>query len=383
MLRYATSPTRDMNIADLREAIINYLYAQKIGDNFIVRIEDIDKKRNIGGKDEEILMILEKFALPHSQLFHQSQNLHIHQTLAIRLLQEDKAFISTTNESLDKNLDINRLKEDKIAFSIRIKAPNGDNFIILQDDKTPTQNFASACDDMLSGVDFIICREENLANTLKQEYIKTQLGYIDNTKYIYLPTILNSTNSIKSLLEDGFLPDAIINYLILIGNETPKEIFTMPEAIEWFEVENISTTSVEFDIEKLKFINREHLKLIDNKKLSSLFGFDDNDIGELAKLYLQEVSTINELKIKIEAIFAPKDFDSKWGEEMKIIKNTIFNAPMIDSFEEFEKYIMVESGLEGEKLSKPLNLIMTSVQSEVALDAIYPLIKSYITEVVS
>ena len=383
MLRYATSPTRDMNIADLREAIINYLYAQKIGDNFIVRIEDIDKKRNIGGKDEEILMILEKFALPHSQLFHQSQNLHIHQTLAIRLLQEDKAFISTTNESLDKNLDINRLKEDKIAFSIRIKAPNGDNFIILQDDKTPTQNFASACDDMLSGVDFIICREENLANTLKQEYIKTQLGYIDNTKYIYLPTILNSTNSIKSLLEDGFLPDAIINYLILIGNETPKEIFTMPEAIEWFEVENISTTSVEFDIEKLKFINREHLKLIDNKKLSSLFGFDDNDIGELAKLYLQEVSTINELKIKIEAIFAPKDFDSKWGEEMKIIKNTVFNAPMIDSFEEFEKYIMVESGLEGEKLSEPLNLIMTSVQSEVALDAIYPLIKSYITEVVS
>ncbi|SHO80313.1 Glutamyl-tRNA(Gln) synthetase [hydrothermal vent metagenome] len=385
MLRFALSPIRDIYIDDLRVAIFNYLYSQKIADNFILRIEDIDKKRDIIGKDEEILMILEKFALPHSQLYYQSENLHIHQTLAIRLLQEQKAFISTcllNESSLDEKLDIDKLKNDGVPFVIRIKEPNGDNFIILKEDNTPTQIFATACDDMLTGVDFIIRKDEYINDTPKQEYIKSQLGYDNETKYIDLPAILNPI-SVKSLLEDGFLPDAIINYLILIGNRVPKEIFTMPEAIEWFELENISKEAIDFDIEKLKFLNREHLRLMDSAKLSSLFGFDDVDIGNLAKLYLQEVTTINELKIKIEEIFSPKDCSGEFGKEMKIIQEIIINAPMINSFEEFEKYIIAESGLKGEKLLNSLQLLITSSLNSPKLVDIYPLIKSYITEVVS
>jgi glutamyl-tRNA synthetase len=395
MLRFEVLPLEDIKIDSLMIAIINYLYAQQIGDKFIIRIKDIDKDRNIIGKDGETLMILEKFALLHSAVFYQSQNLHIYQILAIRLLQEDKAFLCICNnlkednkicngDCINKKFDINSLKKDKISFVIRIKGVNSNNFIILKEDDSPTQDFASACDDILNGIDFIIDTKKYLTNILKQEYIKTQLGYKNKRKYIYLPQILNGDITVKWLLEEGFLPDAIINYLLLllIDNQIQKEIFTMPKVMEWFQLENISKEVIKFDIEKLKFLNREHLKLMDNRKLSSLFGFDDNDIGELAKLYLQEVSTINELKIKIEAIFAPKNFDGEWGREMKIIQKIILNAPMIYTFKEFQEYIIAESGLNGKELSIPLNLLITSVKNGIALDAIYPLIKSYIMEVV-
>jgi len=83
MLRFASSPTGDMDIDTLRVAILNYLVAQQRHENFTIRIDDTDKENNIEGKDTEIMQILEKFALKHGSVFHQSEHLHIHQTFAI------------------------------------------------------------------------------------------------------------------------------------------------------------------------------------------------------------------------------------------------------------------------------------------------------------
>jgi len=287
MLRFAPSPTGDMHIEDLRAAIFNYIVAKQRDEKFIVRIEDGDKERNIEGKDTEILQILEKFALKHDSVFHQSEHLNIHQTLAIRLLEEGKAFVCTcTPEQLDAEREetktnkttyrysgrcfeadkeqLKKLKEEKTPFVIRIKKPDHDiiehdvikgkiaatpdevdSFVILKADGTPTYNFACACDDMLSGVDFIIRSEEHLSNTPRQIHIKKQLGYEEETTYAHLPAILDiegrrdDTLSVKQLFEQGFIPDAIANYLILLGNKTPEEIFTLPEALEWFDLKNI------------------------------------------------------------------------------------------------------------------------------------------------
>jgi glutamyl-tRNA synthetase len=436
MLRFAPSPTGDMHIGSLRVAILNYLIAQQRKESFIVRIEDTDKARNIEGKDTEIMQILEKFALKHESVFHQSEHLHMHQTLAIRLLEEGKAFVCTCSaEQLEadrasakeqnvayhysgKCFDVDKetlanLKESGIPFVIRIKkpiepiiyhdlikgnittAPNEvDSFVILREDGTPTYNFACACDDMLSGVDFIVRGEDHLSNTPGQIHIKTLLGYEAETTYAHLPVILNAegkkmsnkddAGSVKWMFEEGFIPDAIINYLLLLGNsKVPKEIFTLPEAIEWFNIENISKSAAKFDIDKLRFINREHLKLMDDKRLSTLFGFADEDIGKLAKLYLEEASTIKELESKIKPIFAPKDFEGKWSEEMNTIENIIQNAPMINDFNEFKAHIMKESGLQGNDLLNPLRLILTGAEHGPELSEIYPLIKPYLLEVAS
>jgi glutamyl-tRNA synthetase len=372
------------------------------------------------------MQILEKFALKHDSVFHQSEHLHMHQTLAIRLLEERKAFVCTcTPEQLEAdrkaakadNTDYHysghcfevdksehaKLKESGTPFVIRLKKPESkivvndlimgniefiedeiDSFVILNTDGTPTQTFASACDDMLSGVNFIIREGKHLSDTPKQIYIKNQLGYEEETTYAHLPKILNDTTSIKWMFKEGFIPDAIINYLTLLGNsEVPKEVFTLPQTREWFKLENISNLPVEFDIDKLRFINKEHLKLMDDKQLSTLFGFADADIGKLAKLYLEETSTIVELESKIKPIFTTKNFDCKWAKEMRIMEQIIQDAPMIKSFEDFKSYIEKESGFRDENLSKPLRLLLTGAETGPKLSDIYPLIKSYLLEVAS
>jgi glutamyl-tRNA synthetase len=436
MLRFAPSPTGDMHIGSLRVALLNYLVSQQRYEPFIIRIEDTDKERNIEGKDTEIMQILEKFAIQHESVFHQSEHLHMHQTLAIRLLEEGKAFVCTcTPEQLEADRETAksnridyrysgqcfevdkaehaRLKESGIPFVVRLKKPEQDivnhdlikgnivtapnevdSFVILRADGTPTYNFACACDDMLSGVNFIIRGEDHLSNTPKQKYIKTQLGYEEETTYAHLPIILNSNgkkmskrddaSSVKWMFEEGFIPDAIINYLLLLGNsKAPKEIFTLPEAIEWFKLENISRSAAKFDIDKLRFINREHLKMMDDKELSTLFGFADADIGKLAKIYLEEASTTKELESKIRAIFTAKNFECEWGEQMRIMEKLIQDAPMMNTFDEFKSYIMKESGLKGKNFFNPLRLLLTGAQHGPELSDIYPFIKSYLLEVAS
>jgi len=427
MLRFAPSPTGDMHIGDLRVAILNYLVSQQKDEPFIIRIEDGDKEQNIEGKDTEIMQILEKFALKHESVFHQSEHLHMHQTLAIRLLEEGKAFVCTcTSEQLETDkkhysgrcfevdkAEHAKLKENGTPFVIRIKKPENDivthdlikgdivtvsnevdSFVILRTDGTPTHNFACACDDMLSGVNFIIRGENHLSNTPKQKHIKMQLGYEDETLYAHLPVILNAegkkmseyddASTVKWLFAEGFIPDAIINYLLLLGNsKAPKEIFKLPEAIEWFNLENILKTPVKFDIDKLRFINRTHLKMMDDRQLSTLFGFADTDIGKLAKLYLETVSTIKELEAKIKPIFSPKNFKGEWGEQMTIMENIIADAPMINEFDKFETYIMKESGLKGQNFFKPLRILLTGTDQGPELSDIYPLIKPYLLEVAS
>ena len=425
MLRFATSPTGDMHIGTLRVAILNYLVAQQRKENFTIRIDDTEKERNIEGKDTEIMQILEKFALKHESVFHQSEHLHMHQTLAIRLLEEGKAFVCTcTAEELEadkysgKCFDVNKiehakLKESGVPFSIRIKKPTEDivnhdlikgdikttpnevdSFIILDTDGFPTYNFACACDDMISGVNFILQEEDHLSNTAKQIHIKKQLEFEQETIYAHLPILVNTsgkkmlkqddTSLVKWLFGEGFIPDAIINYLLLLGNsKAPKEIFTLPEAIEWFNIENISKSEAIFDIDKLRFINAEHLKCMDDKQLSTLFGFADADIGKLAKIYLEEASTIKELIAKIMPIFAPKDFEGDWGEQMRQMEILIQNAPMINDFDTFNSYMMKESELNGQNFSTPLRLLLTGAQDGPELSDIYPLIKSYLLEVAS
>ena len=428
MLRFAQSPTNDMHIGELRIAILSYLVALQRKEPFTIRIDDTDKASNIEGKDTEIMQILEKFALIHESVFHQSEHLHMHQTLAIKLLEENKAFVCTcTAEELEANretakdnkiayhysghcenkdkVEHAKLKESNTPFVLRLKkptepiinhdliqgdistAPNTvDAFIILNADGTPTENFASACDDMLSGITMIIREDDHLLDTAKQIHIKEQLRFDSEIHYAHIPVVSNcdDISSVKWLFEHGYIPDAIINYLLLLGNSnTPKEIFTLPEAIEWFNIENISKSAAKFDIDKLRFINRKHLEMMDDKQLSTLFGFADTDIGKLAKIYLEEVSTTKELEAKIGPIFSPKDFSAESGEQMNILAKLIADAPMMNEFDEFKTYMMKKSGLKEENFFKPLRYLLTGADTGPELSEVYPLIKSYLLEVAS
>jgi len=125
------------------------------------------------------------------------------------------------------------------------------------------------------------------------------------------------------------------------------------------------------------------IKHSQHSALSTLFGFADADIGKLAKLYLEEVSTIAELKAKIEAIFAPKDFQNQWANQMRTMETLIQDAPMFHDFSAFESHVMKESGLQGPAFFKALRLLLTGAQHGPKLSDIYPLIKPYIMEIAS
>jgi len=218
---------------------------------------------------------------------------------------------------------------------------------------------------------------------MRQMHIKNLLGY--PISYAHLPMLQSDSDSgsIRWLLEQGFLPDAILNYLIALGNDTPKEIFTLPEAMEWFDLTQISSSPVKFDIDRLRFINREHLRMMEDKKLSSIFGFADSDIGKLVKCFLAEASTIGELEPKIKAIFSPKEMGGEWGEEMGIIADIIARAKPFGEYQAFREHLIAQSGLTNESLEMPLRLLLTGGEDGPKLGEIYPFIKSYILEIAS
>ncbi len=423
MLRFAPSPTGDMHIGDLRVAIFNYIVSKQRNEELIVRIEDSDKERNIEGKDEEILGILGLFGIEYSQVVYQSQNFRFHSAMALQLLHEVKAFnCFCSDEWLEKkkeeaknnketymyddacrDLPAELVIDNENPFTVRIKKSEEpivikdlikgeivfkpediESFVIMNHDKTPTYNFACAVDDMLSDISLVIRGEDHISNTPKQELIRKSLGYEKKIEYAHISKILNDDKpSVKWLLEEGYLPDAIANCMILLGNDTlPKEIFSIGEAVEWFDLQKTSNTPARFDIDMLKHINKEHLKNLEPKELSRYVGFADEEIGKLARIFLDEVSTTKELKSKISPIFAPKDTPAEFAQTAKIMADTIKAAPYFDEYNDFKEYILKESGLQEKDFLKPLRFLLTGAEDGPDITQLYKYLKNYIGEIV-
>ena len=432
MLRFAPSPIEDMNIGNLRVAIFNYIVSKQLNEDLVIRIEDIDIEKNIEGKDKEIIEILNLFSIEYKNIAHQSDSLKYHQKIALQLMSQKKAFACFCSD--DK---LNELKEEaqlegklfsydgfcetlsdeavlntNAPFTVRIKKTDEDitftdllkgridstplevdSFVILNQAKKPTYNYACAVDDMIMDISIVIRNENHISNTAKQIHVRNSLGYTKEIKYVHLPIILNAQtnkemsnedelNSVKYLIDEGFLPSAIANYLVLLGNETPSEIFTLEEAISWFKIENISKNAVKFDIDKLRFINKKHLETIDDMRLSKILGFADTDIGKLGKIFLEEVSTIKEMKEKIALIFSLKTTYKGFEEEFRKVKESLQKAPFFDNFEELKKYIEQETNLKDKNSFEPLRYILTGANNGPNISDIYTLVKNYLGEIV-
>lgn len=429
MLRFAPSPTGDMHIGNLKVALLNYLVAKQRGEKFLLRIEDTDAKRNIEGKDKEIIELLHLFGIKSDEIIYQSHNLKFHQQLATKLLMDKKAFnCFCTPEDLEnkklkakeegkpfrydgtcKNLPDSLVLDNEAPFSVRIKEPeeditftdiikgkltfepkNIDDFVILRVDKSPTYNFACAVDDMLSDISLVIRGEDHVSNTPKQIYIRNSLGYDKNIEYAHLPVILNNegkkmskrddASSVKWLLEQGFLPQAIANYLLLIGYKAPKDVFLFEEAIEWYDISKVSKSPAKFNLTQLRNINKAHINILDSVKLASLIGFKSKEIGELAKLYTEEASTINEIKDKIDKIFSIKSSD-EYKQELERFKEVVKDSPHFEEFGDFKTYLQEKTGFKGKNLFKPMRILLTGANGGPNLSDIYPHIKNYIKEI--
>ncbi len=404
MYRFAHSLTQEINISNLRIALFNYISAKQSNEKFLIRIEDIDKVDNTGEKDQELLEILHLFGIQYDQVIYQSENLKFYQQLATKLLMDKNAFVCFCNpKSLEekkydgrcKNLSDEEVLNSESPFVIRIKKPKeakqnfthevDDDFIILNIDKTPKHDFACAIDDMMYDISEIIQEENQIPNPPRQTLIRNYLGYDKEIKYINIPMLSSDESqeslNIKSLLQNGFLPSAIINYLILISHKTPVEIFSIDDALEWFNLVEIYKNPVKFDLQKLRNINKKHIKKLDSLQLSKALGYSSIEIGDLAKIYTQECSTLEEIKLKIDKIFKTKICE-KYTKEFDTLKEIAKDAPYFKSFEEYKTYMIQKSGLNGEEFFKPLQILLTGTSTDIDLNEIYPHIKNYLGEII-
>ena len=407
MYRFAPSPTGDMHIGNLRAAIFNYICSLQDKSGFILRIEDTDQERNIKGKEKDILEILARFGIVPQQIYIQSENLKFHRQMASKLLIDKKAFACfCSQEELEAKKEAAKAAGvayrydgtcEKVTDEQVLNDPRP--FVIMRADKTPTYNFACAVDDMLEGVTFVIRGEDHVSNTPKQDLIREGLGYTGKMGYAHLPIVLNiegkkmskreNESSVKWLLQSGFMPEAIANYLIMLGNKTPCEIFTIEQAAQWFDLTKISHSPAKFDVKKLEQLNREHIKIASDDRIAELFGFEkDRNLAvkiALAKFYTQESSLIPQIAAKISAVFAAKAAPSEYANEFKTLKSaaqTLLNTPAAQNFDDFKKELMQKSGLKGKNFFMPLRALLTNELHGPELSELYAIIKENLSEVI-
>ena len=370
---------------------------------------------------------MDTFGIKYEQVIYQSENIKFHRNFVSQLLRGKQAFLCfCTKEMLDEKrelskknrqayryddtclgIEANSVINNELPFVVRLRKPNNtikfqdeikgnfsfnpndiDSFVISRDDHTPTYNFACSIDDMLMDISLVIRGEDHVSNTPKQIAIRDAIGYDKKIKYAHLPIILNTSgkkmskrddeSSVQWLLDEGFLPETITNYLLLIGNKPPYEIFSLEDATKWFDIENISKAPVKFDIDKLRQLNREQIKIMPNQKLSDFFKYP-RDMGELIKFYTQEGSTRNEIKPKVCAIFMKKAPLKGFEEEFLQIENALQQKSSFENFDELKAYVISETKLKGKSLFKPLRYILTGAQNGPNLSELYPLIKENIT----
>src|SRR3989344_3127047 len=278
--RFPPSPTGPLHIGNVRTALFNYLFAKKHGGQFIVRIEDTDKTRSKKEYEDDMLESLVWLGIKREgELWHQSERTEIYKKYLHKLIDDGKAYIS--HETEGENREVVRFKNPnkKVAFddlirgAVEFDTTELEDFIIARNIDDPVYHLAVVVDDAEAGVTHIIRGEDHISNTPRHILIQEALGF-PRPIYAHLPLILASDKSKLSKRKHGeavslnyyrakgYLPEAMVNYLALLGWNpgTEQEIFTMEELIGQFDLAKIQKGGAIFDEKKLQWVNKEHIK---------------------------------------------------------------------------------------------------------------------------
>ncbi|MDX9778145.1 MAG: glutamate--tRNA ligase [bacterium] len=312
-VRFAPSPTGHLHIGGVRTALFNYLFARQNRGVYCLRIEDTDKERSTDENTREILEALDWLGLsPDEAPVIQSAHIGEHRAAAEQLLREGKAyrcFCSREQLESDKAAaeaaheayrysgrcrDLSRSEIDAkikagLPYTIRFRVPEGitrfkdmvykdiqvsnaeiDDFIILRSDGTPVYQLSVVVDDARMGISHVIRGEDHLSNTPKQILLYLALG-LPVPRFGHLPLILakdgkrlskrHGATAVDEFRAMGFLPQGLLNGLALLGwgDNMPKPVFDLNELTERFNINNVNKKGAIFDIDKLKWINGQHL----------------------------------------------------------------------------------------------------------------------------
>ncbi|NLM97650.1 MAG: glutamate--tRNA ligase [Halanaerobiaceae bacterium] len=398
-LRFPPSPTGRIHIGNMRTALFNWLWARKNKGTLVLRIEDTDLERSTKEFEDIILKELEWLGLDVDEgvgvggeygPYRQSERIEIYREYADRLLDEGKAYYCFCSpEELDKMReeaagrgemprynrkcrDLPREKAEELIREgknpvIRFKTPIEDreiivndlirgkvsintdvldDFVIFKSDGMPTYNFAVVIDDALMKITQVIRGEDHLSNTPKQILIYEALGF-DIPEFAHLPLILDENKAklkkrsdsdavyIGEYREKGYLPEALFNFLALLGwsAKDDQEIMTREEIISQFDISDINKSSAVFDIEKLNWMNGKYIREADLDRIVSISipylekaGYISGDLSDEEYKWLRRV---------IEVIRNKVDYLSQIPEEAELFFRELEYENRDEAIEEF------------------------------------------------
>jgi nondiscriminating glutamyl-tRNA synthetase len=399
-VRMAPSPSGFLHVGTARTTIYNWLFARHHGGKFILRIEDTDPSRSSREMIDAILESINWLGLDWDEgPYFQSQRTELYRKYAQQLLQSKKGYYCfCTPQSLEEKrkqaiaskgewkydrtcLDLSEAEiEDRIKRgepkAIRLLVPEGetifsdlvygelkkenrelDDLIVLRSDGTATYNFACVVDDVDMRISHVIRGNDHIANTFKQVLIYRALG-LTPPKFAHIPLILGKDKakiskrhgavSVMEYREQGFLRDALVNYLALLGwsPKDDREILSRDEMIELFTVEAVNPSNPVFDQEKLEWMNGEYIRAMDDDKLldeAIPFLINANLIteqtAEQKRDWLRKYVSLFKERAKTLRDFAEKGkyfFEFDYQYEEKASKKH-FSADAADKLQEYSK----------------------------------------------
>lgn len=465
--RYAPSPTGYMHVGNLRSAIFEYLIAKHENGDFLLRIEDTDQTRKVEGAVEFIYDTCKLCGLEFDEgpnnpgeygPYTQSERLDLYKKYALELVEKGHAYYCfCTEERLEKLR--NQAEEEKIAFMydghckhlskeeieanlkagvpyvIRQKMPQDgvsvyedlvygkisvenrilEDQILLKSDGYPTYNFANVIDDHLMHITHVARGNEYLMSTPKYNLLYDAFGW-DKPTYIHLPMVngsdgkklskRNGDASFMDLYKEGYLPEAIVNYLVLLGwsPETNEEIYSLEELIRIFNPKRINKSAATFDIKKLRWINAHYIKKLEEKEYLNLTipylkeAYDlskksEEWLSHLVTIYQNHISYGKEIVKETELFFNKEihpdeecqEFMNQEGilNTLKVFKEEIENISIwnVDMIKEAIQNTKERAAVKGKMLFMPIRIAVSGIMHGPELaDTIYLIGKATILQ---
>lgn len=337
-VRFAPSPTGPLHIGSVRTALFNYLFARQERGAFLVRIEDTDQERSQKKYEQEILDSLQWLGLGwDEEVKRQSEHLEFYQQVAEELIQRgyacwsedqdpDASGVSRCRAGKAVKLKIAKRRigyRDLIHGMIEFEGDELGDFVIQKSNGFPTYHLACVVDDHEMGITHVIRGDDHISNTPRQLVIYEAMGWKPPT-FAHLPLVFgkdrtplskrHASVSLSEYEEAGYLPEALLNYLALLGWSPGgnREFLTREELLRTFRLEDVHKTNACFDAEKLKWLNGEHIRHLPSdryeaavKRFMGRMALENPEkTMAVAFLYKERVRTFGELKEQCAFFFA-------------------------------------------------------------------------------
>ena len=276
-VRFAPSPTGNVHIGNIRAAIFNWLYARHTGGKFLLRVEDTDLERSTPEAIRTLLDCMEWLGLNYDEPeVYQTRNVQKHLAAAERLLSAGYAYREDKGGKgecvIFRMPKEGRLEyQDLVKGRMRKKAEDTQDFVIVRSDGSPVFHLANVVDDIEQGITHVIRGDDHVENTFKHLELFKALG-AEPPQYAHLPMIVNNQGKpyskrdgaafVGEFREQGFLPDALFNFLLLLGwaPDDNTEVLTRQEMVERFSLERCKSSAARFDMKKLTWMNGEYIR---------------------------------------------------------------------------------------------------------------------------